>query len=213
MPIRTPRASQRELGFNLAMGPARVMLARVWVLASANFAMLLGVGVAYRGLKSAGSLADAPSTMAVQAAGFSAFGPGGVALVIAVLLGFFGAFAGLALSKPLAKRILGARVVSEPAGDDETWLLGTVRMLAARYRVAMPEVAIHDSAKHSALATGLSRDRALLTLSSGLLGARGRKDVEGLLSHELSHVASGKLVTFALIQGALNALVVFALAA
>jgi heat shock protein HtpX len=190
------------------------MLARVWVLASANFGMLLAAGVGYRALRSAGSLADAPTaSMAVQAAGFTAFGPGGVALVFAVLLGFFGAFAGLALSKPIAKRILSARVVRDPASDDEAWLIGTVRMLADRYRLRMPEVAIHDSAKHSAMATGLSRNRALLTLSTGLLQARGRKDVEGWLSHELSLIAKGQLITFAAIQGALNALVVFALAA
>jgi heat shock protein HtpX len=189
------------------------MLARIGVLASANFAMLLGAGVAFRGLRSADALTDTPTAMAVQAAGLSAVGPGGVTLVAAVLLGFFGAFAALALSKPIAQRLLGARVVRAPASDDETWLLGTVRLLAERYGVRMPVVAIHDSPKLSALATGISRDRMLLTLSTGLLRARGRKDVEGMLSHELSHVANGRLITFALIQGALNALVVFGLAA
>jgi heat shock protein HtpX len=157
--------------------------------------MLLGAGVAFRALKSADSLQDTTSTS------------------WAVLLGFCGAFAGLALSKPIAKRMLGARVVSAPTSDDETWLIGTVRMLAERYRVGMPEVAIHESSKLSTLAMGISRNRVLLTLSTGLLAARGRRDVEGMLSRELSHVASGQLITFALIQGALNALVVFALAA
>jgi heat shock protein HtpX len=176
--------------------------------------MLLVAGVASRALATAGPLADAPgASRAMQAAGLYAVGPNGVVLLLAVVLGFSGAFVGLALSKAIAKRLFGARIVSAPTSDDEAWLLGTVRMLAERYRVGMPQVALHDSSKLRAMATGLSRDRMLLMLSTALLKARGRKDVEGMLSRELSHVASGQLITFALIQGALNALVIFALAA
>lgn len=185
------------------------MFARLGPLAAANLALLMLLGVAFRALMSTGLVPTGPNASRAIQAGLFAPGPDAVAMAIAAYLGFVGAFAALALSKTLAKRVFGARVIDKPANDEQAWLLATVRSLAKRYRIDVPQVAVRSSSKLSVVATGISRDRMLLTLSSSLLETRPRKDVESALREELSRVANGHLATFALLQGALNTLVVF----
>lgn len=130
-------------------------------------------------------------------------------LIFAAVFGMGGAFISLAMSKWTAKRFTGAQVIQRPANEDQRWLVETVQRLARAAGIGMPEVAIYDSADVNAFATGMSRDKALVAVSSGLLHAMSRDEAEAVLGHEVSHVANGDMVTLALIQGVVNTFVIF----
>lgn len=130
-------------------------------------------------------------------------------LIFAAVFGMGGSFISLALSKWTAKRFTGAQVIERPAGDTERWLVETVQRLTRAAGIGMPEVAIYDSPDVNAFATGMSRDQALVAVSSGLLHTMNRDEAEAVLGHEISHVANGDMVTLALIQGVVNTFVIF----
>jgi len=133
----------------------------------------------------------------------------GVLLVFAALFGFGGSLFSLAISKWAAKRSTGAQVISEPRNADERWLFDTVKRQAEAAGIKMPEVAVYDAPEINAFATGPSRNNSLVAVSTGLLRAMKRDEVEAVLAHEVSHVANGDMVTMALIQGVLNTFVIF----
>ncbi|HKK14597.1 MAG TPA: protease HtpX, partial [Gammaproteobacteria bacterium] len=124
-------------------------------------------------------------------------------LGFAAVFGMGGAFLSLALSKWVARRSTGARVIDQPRTEAEAWLLTTVRNQARRAGIGMPEVAIYESPEPNAFATGARRNNALVAVSTGLLESMDRNEVEAVLAHEVSHVANGDMVTLALIQGVL----------
>jgi len=130
-------------------------------------------------------------------------------LVFAAIFGFGGALISLAISKWMAKRSMGVRVITQPANATEQWLVSTVRAQAEQAGIGMPEVGIFDSPQPNAFATGARRDAALVAVSSGLLRAMNQKEVEAVLAHEVSHVANGDMVTLTLIQGVVNTFVIF----
>ena len=130
-------------------------------------------------------------------------------LIFAAVFGMGGAFISLAMSKWTAKRFTGAQVIERPVNEDQRWLVETVQRLARAAGIGMPEVAIYASADVNAFATGMSRDKALVAVSSGLLHAMSRDEAEAVLGHEVSHVANGDMVTLALIQGVVNTFVIF----
>jgi heat shock protein HtpX len=130
-------------------------------------------------------------------------------LVFAAIFGFGGALISLALSKWMAKRSMGVRVITQPANPTEQWLVNTVRAQAEQARIGMPEVGIFDSPQPNAFATGARRDAALVAVSTGLLRAMNQKEAEAVLAHEISHVANGDMVTLTLIQGVVNTFVIF----
>ncbi|HEX9473275.1 MAG TPA: protease HtpX, partial [Steroidobacteraceae bacterium] len=130
-------------------------------------------------------------------------------LVMATLFGFGGALISLAMSKWMAKRAMGVRVIEQPANANEQWLVNTVRALANQAGVGMPEVGVFDSPQPNAFATGARRDAALVAVSTGLLQSMGRSEVEAVLGHEITHVANGDMVTLTLIQGVVNTFVIF----
>lgn len=130
-------------------------------------------------------------------------------LVFAAVLGFGGSLISLALSKTIAKRSVGARVITEPRTADEAWLVATVRQHAQKAGIGMPEVAIYDAPEPNAFATGARRDAALVAVSTGLLARMRRNEVDAVLGHEISHVANGDMVTLTLIQGVVNTFVIF----
>jgi heat shock protein HtpX len=132
----------------------------------------------------------------------------GALAVFSVIVGFAGSFISLLISKPMAKFSVGARVIDAPAGADEQWLVATVRGLADKTGIGMPEVALYDGPPN-AFATGAFRDSALVAVSTGLLESMTREEVEAVLGHEISHVANGDMVTLTLIQGVVNTFVVF----
>ena len=130
-------------------------------------------------------------------------------LVMAAVFGFGGSLISLAMSKWMAKRAMGVRVIDKPANAEEQWLLSTVQALATQARIGMPEVGIFDSPQPNAFATGARRDAALVAVSTGLLRGMSRSEVEAVVGHEITHVANGDMVTLTLIQGVVNTFVIF----
>ena len=130
-------------------------------------------------------------------------------LAFSAVFGFGGALISLFISKWMAKRSTGARVITQPRDATEAWLLETVERQARQAGIGMPEVAIYDSPDMNAFATGARRDAALVAVSTGLMQRMNRREVEAVLGHEISHVANGDMVTLTLIQGVLNTFVIF----
>lgn len=132
----------------------------------------------------------------------------GSLLAFSALIGFGGSFLSLAMSKWVAKMSTGAQVIAEPRDRTEAWLLETVARQAQAAGIGMPEVAIYDAPDPNAFATGLSRNNALVAVSTGLLHGMSADEVEAVLAHEVSHVANGDMVTLTLIQGVVNTFVI-----
>ncbi len=130
-------------------------------------------------------------------------------LLFAAVFGFGGSFISLAISKWTAKRFTGAQVIESPRNSTEQWLVATVRRQAEAAGIGMPEVAIYDAPDVNAFATGMSRNNALVAVSTGLLRSMSQDEAEAVLGHEVSHVANGDMVTLALIQGVVNTFVIF----
>jgi heat shock protein HtpX len=133
----------------------------------------------------------------------------GQLLVFSAIFGMGGAFISLAMSKTIAKMSTGARVITQPSSAAEAWLLATVERQARTAGIRMPEVAIYDGPEMNAFATGMSKNSALVAVSSGLLRSMSQDEVEAVLGHEMSHVANGDMVTLTLIQGVVNTFVIF----
>jgi heat shock protein HtpX len=132
----------------------------------------------------------------------------GSLLVFSMVVGFTGSIVSLLLSKTMAKWSTGARVIDAPATPDEQWLVATVKRLAEKAGIGMPEVSIYEGGPN-AFATGAFRDSSLVAVSTGLLESMTRDEVEAVLGHEIGHVANGDMVTLALIQGVVNTFVIF----
>jgi heat shock protein HtpX len=130
-------------------------------------------------------------------------------LMFSAAFGMGGSFISLALSKWIAKRSTGAKVIEAPGSDTERWLLDTVSELTRAAGIAMPEVAVFPSPQPNAFATGASRDKALVAVSSGLLESMNGDQVKAVLGHEIGHVANGDMLTLTLIQGVMNTFVIF----
>ena len=130
-------------------------------------------------------------------------------LIFAAVFGFGGSFLSLAMSKWTAKRFTGAQVIESPRNATEQWLLATVKRQAEMAAIGMPEVAVYDAPEVNAFATGMSRNNALVAVSTGLLRSMSQDEAEAVLGHEVSHVANGDMVTLALIQGVVNTFVIF----
>lgn len=133
----------------------------------------------------------------------------GALLIFALVMGMGGSLISLAISKWSAKRMVGATVIENPANSEELWLVETVRAQAQQAGIGMPEVAMYDSPDINAFATGMSKNNALVAVSTGLLRSMSRDEAEAVLGHEVSHVANGDMVTLALIQGVVNTFVMF----
>ncbi|ACF46025.1 HtpX domain protein [Prosthecochloris aestuarii DSM 271] len=132
----------------------------------------------------------------------------GMLLAFAALIGFGGSFISLMMSKTMAKWSTGARVIERPGNQDEAWLMDTVRQLSKKAGFPMPEVAVFDGAPN-AFATGPSKSKSLVAVSTGLLQSMNRKEVEAVLAHEVAHIQNGDMVTLTLIQGVVNTFVIF----
>ena len=129
-------------------------------------------------------------------------------LVFSAILGFGGAIISLLISKSMAKWTTHAQVIESPRSESEQWLVATVRKLADKAGVGMPEVAVYEG-EPNAFATGAFRNSALVAISTGLLSSMSREEIEAVLGHEMAHVANGDMVTLTLIQGVVNTFVGF----
>ena len=129
-------------------------------------------------------------------------------LGFALIMGFGGAIISLLISKPMAKWTAGVRLINEPQNADEAWIVETVRKLADKAQIGMPEVGIFEG-DPNAFATGAFKNSALVAVSTGLLQGMTREEIEAVIGHEVAHIANGDMVTMALIQGVMNTFVVF----
>jgi len=141
-------------------------------------------------------------------------GPAGLDMralaVFCLVWGMGGAFISLQMSRWMAKRATGARLINGQTGRAELdWLYNAVARLAQQANLPMPEVGVYDSPEVNAFATGPSKSRSLVAVSSGLLRTMRQEEVEGVLAHEIAHIANGDMVTMTLLQGVMNAFVMF----
>jgi heat shock protein HtpX len=131
-------------------------------------------------------------------------------LVFCFIYGFGAAFVSLLISRWIAKRAMGVKLIDGHTGNsDLDWLHNTIGNLSRQANLPMPEVGIYESPEVNAFATGPSRKKSLVAVSTGLLRAMSRTEVEGVLAHEISHIANGDMVTMTLIQGVVNAFVIY----
>ena len=130
-------------------------------------------------------------------------------LGFSAVFGMGGAFISLAMSKWMAKRSVGARVITQPANAGEVWLLATVERQSRAVGIKMPEVAIYEAPEINAFATGMTKNSSLVAVSTGLLRSMSQDETEAVIGHEMSHVANGDMVTLTLIQGVVNTFVIF----
>jgi heat shock protein HtpX len=130
-------------------------------------------------------------------------------LIMSAVIGMSGSIVSLMMSKWSAKQAMGVYVIEQPSNQTERWLLDTVRRQATQAGIGMPEVGIFETPEPNAFATGMSRDNALVAVSSGLLHNMNEDEVEAVIGHELTHVANGDMVTMALMQGVVNTFVFF----
>lgn len=130
-------------------------------------------------------------------------------LIVSLVIGFAGSFVSLAMSKFIAKMAYGIKPIGQPRSEAEAWVKQTVAEQAKKAGIRMPEVGVYDSPEINAFATGPTRNNALVAVSSGMIRGMNLRQIEGVLAHEVAHVANGDMVTMALLQGVLNTFVVF----
>ena len=130
-------------------------------------------------------------------------------LIFCAVFGFSGSLISLFISKWMAKRFTGTRIIATPSTADEKWLLDTVKELADKAKIGMPEVGIFPAQQSNAFATGWNKNSALVAVSQGLLQRFSKAETRAVLAHEIGHVANGDMITLALIQGVVNTFVMF----
>ena len=131
--------------------------------------------------------------------------------IFSLVWGMGGAFISLAISRLMAKWMMGVKLVpTETRDPNKRHLIDAVYRFARKSGIAkMPEVGIYDSPEVNAFATGPTKNRSLVAVSSGLLDRMNTSEVEGVISHEVAHIANGDMVTMTLVQGIINAFVIF----
>jgi heat shock protein HtpX len=130
-------------------------------------------------------------------------------LIMCAMFGFGGSIVSLLISKWMAKRSSGTKIIDQPSTPDERWLMETVADLAKKADIGMPEVGIFPAQQSNAFATGWNKNNALVAVSAGLLHRFDKEEVRAVLAHEIGHVANGDMITLTLIQGVLNTFVMF----
>lgn len=163
---------------------------RIALLLMTNLAVMLVFGVAI-------------SLMGVQSSSIKGL------IMTASLFGYGGAFLSLLMSKWIALRAVGGKIISTPSTETEYWLLEKVRLHSRRAGISIPQIAIYHGLDMNAFATGMHRNASLVAVSSGLLKDMTSDEAEAVIAHEISHIANGDMVTMTLIQGIMNTFVIF----
>ena len=130
--------------------------------------------------------------------------------VFCLVWGMGGSLISLAMSRVMAKWMAGVSVINPQSPGEYTWLVQTVHQLARHAKISvMPEVGVYDSPEVNAFATGPTKNKSLVAVSTGLLHSMDKNQIEGVLGHEIAHIANGDMVTMTLLQGVVNAFVMF----
>ena len=130
-------------------------------------------------------------------------------MLFSLVFGMGGAFISLYMSKWMAKSMAGVKVIAKPSNEFEKWYFNVVEKQSKILDIKMPEIGIFQSQGPNAFATGASKNSSLIALSTGLVQTMSRDEIEAVIGHEMSHVANGDMVTLSLIQGIVNAFVIF----
>ncbi|MEC9206002.1 MAG: protease HtpX [Pseudomonadota bacterium] len=130
-------------------------------------------------------------------------------MIFSLVFGMGGSFISLYLSKWMAKKMAGVQVIQKPSNEFEKWYFATVQRHSEILGIKVPEIGIFNSDAPNAFATGASKNSSLVALSTGLINKMNKNEVEAVIGHEMSHVANGDMVTLSLIQGIINAFVIF----
>ena len=170
---------------------------RILLFLATNLAIVLVASITLS-LLGVGSIHDGQGGMNLQAL-----------LIFCAVIGFAGSFVSLFLSKWMAKRGTGTRVITQPQTRQEQWLVDTVAELARDANIGMPEVGIFPSRASNAFATGWTKNASLVAVSEGLLQRFRPNEIRAVMAHEIGHVANGDMVTLTLIQGVVNTFVMF----
>jgi len=140
--------------------------------------------------------------------GINTNGVGGL-LMICLVFGMGGSFISLQMSRWIAKRSVAAQVINDSTDPQARALVQRVQRLANAANLPMPEVAVYQSNDVNAFATGASKSKSLVAVSTGLLNTMTEQEADAVLAHEISHIANGDMVTLTLIQGVMNTFVMF----
>ena len=174
---------------------------RIFLFLAVNFAVLIALSIVFHLVCAVFGVNPA--------AAYDATGLNYQAIALwSLVYGMTGSVISLLLSKTIAKWSVGARTVKGDEGERERWLVDTVRSLAERANVKMPEVAIYEG-EANAFATGAFKNSALVAVSTKIMQQMTREELRAVLGHEMSHVSNGDMVTMTLMQGVLNACVLF----
>ena len=130
-------------------------------------------------------------------------------MLFSLVFGMGGSFISLYMSKWMAKKMAGVQIIKQPSNEFEKWYLNTVEEHSKILGIKTPEIGIFHSDAPNAFATGASKNSSLVALSTGLVNKMNRNEVSAVIGHEMSHVANGDMVTLTLIQGIVNAFVIF----
>lgn len=171
---------------------------RIFLFLATNAAILVVVSIIF-------NLLGLKSTLDAQGVNINLDG----LLVMSAVIGMTGSFISLAMSKWSAKRAMGVCVIERPQNQTERWLHDVVARQAQQVGIDMPEVGIFDAPEANAFATGMSKNSALVAVSTGLLNSMDGDEVEAVIGHEMTHVSNGDMVTMALMQGVVNTFVYF----
>lgn len=131
--------------------------------------------------------------------------------IMCLIWGMGGSFISLQLSRWSVKRAMGVQLIDPSTTDPNLReLLNIIQELVRKAGLpAMPEVGIYASNEINAFATGPSKSRSLVAVSTGLLSRMNRAEIEGVLGHEIAHIQNGDMVTMTLLQGIVNAFAMF----
>jgi len=171
---------------------------RIFLFLATNAAILVVVSIIFNVLGLSGTLDAQGIDLNLNAL-----------LVMSAIIGMTGSVISLAMSKWSAKRAMGVHVIERPQNQTEQWLIDIVARQARQAGIGMPEVGIFQTPESNAFATGMSKNSALVAVSTGLLQNMNTDEVEAVVGHEISHVANGDMVTMALMQGVVNTFVYF----
>ena len=130
-------------------------------------------------------------------------------LIISAIIGFSGSFISLLMSTWIAKKAMGVKLIDRPKNTSEEWLIKKLDEISKKANIPTPEFGIFNSNQPNAFATGFSKNKALVAVSSGLLTSMNKDEVEAVIAHEICHISNGDMVTMALIQGVVNTFVIF----
>jgi heat shock protein HtpX len=109
----------------------------------------------------------------------------GIVLMVVIVGGL--AFVQYFTSDKLALRAAGAKVVER---DEAPELHDMIERLCAMADLRKPRVAVIESDVPNAFATGRNQEHAAVAVTTGLWNRLEPKEVEGVLAHELSHIAN-----------------------